>query len=137
MFYYQLYYDVRAYYQPNGSTSDPDFISTFGQIAPSYNDGQKATAFAAQEVPTEYSISNYPNPFNPTTTINYQLPENGFVTIKVYDVLGKEIATLVNENKSGGYYNINFDASKLTSGVYIYTINVNGFTQSKKMLLMK
>ena len=84
---------------------------------------------------------NYPNPFNPTTTINYQLPENGFVTVKVFDVLGKEIATLVNENKSSGYYKVDFDASSagggLTSGVYIYTINVNGFAQSKKMLLMK
>ncbi len=89
------------------------------------------------ERPTEYSISNYPNPFNPTTTINYQLPENGFVTIKVYDMLGKEIATLVNENKSAGYYKINFDASKLTSGVYIYTINAGKYSQSKKMLLMK
>ena len=137
MFYYQLYYDVRAYYQPNGSTTDPDFISTFGQIAPSYNDGQKATASATQEVPNEYSITNYPNPFNPTTTINYQLPENGFVTIKIYDVLGKEVATLVNENKSAGYYNVSFDASKLTSGVYIYTITANNFTLSKKMLLMK
>ena len=137
VFYYQLYYDVRAYYQPNGSTADPDFISTFGQIAPSYNDSQKETASAAQELPSDYSIGNYPNPFNPTTTINYQLPENGFVTIKVYDVLGKEVATLVDENKSAGYYNVNFDASKLTSGVYIYTINANGFAQSKKMLLMK
>ena len=89
------------------------------------------------EKPNEYSIANYPNPFNPTTTINYQLPENGFVTIKVYDVLGKEVATLVNENKSAGYYKVDFDASRLTSGVYIYTINANGFVQSKKMLLMK
>ena len=137
MFYYQLYYDVRAYYQPNGSTADPDFLSTFGQIAPSFNDGQKATASAVEELPTEYSIANYPNPFNPTTTINYQIPENGFVTIKVFDVLGKEVATLVNENKSAGYYSLNFNASNLTSGVYIYTINANGFAQSKKMLLMK
>ena len=137
VFYYQLYYDVRAYYQPNGSTADPDFISTFGQIAPSYNDGKKEMVSTAQEKPNEYLITNYPNPFNPTTTINYQLPENGFVTIKVYDVLGKEVATPVNENKSAGYYKVDFDASKLTSGVYIYTINVNGFAQSKKMLLMK
>ena len=137
LFYYQLYYDVRAYYQPNGSTTDPSFISTFGQIAPSFNDNQKQIAFSKQEIPSEYSLTNYPNPFNPTTTINYQLPENGFVAIKVYDVLGKEVATLVNENKSAGYYKVDFDASRLTSGVYIYTINVNGFAQSKKMLLMK
>jgi len=88
--------------------------------------------------------SNYPNPFgktipsrNPTTTINYQLPEDGFVTLKVYDILGKEIATLVNENKQAGYHKIDFDGSKLTSGIYIYTIKANNFTQSKKMILAK
>ena len=73
------------------------------------------------------------------------MPENGFVTIKVYDVLGKEIATLVDGNRTAGYHNVNFDASRLTSGIYIYTINAGnpssgsgrGFIQSKKMLLMK
>ena len=89
------------------------------------------------EVPTNYSINNYPNPFNPTTTINYQLPENGFVTVKVYDLLGKEIALLVNENKQAGYHSVTFDASRLTSGVYIYTIIVNNFIQSRKMMLLK
>ncbi|MBM4172709.1 MAG: T9SS type A sorting domain-containing protein [Ignavibacteria bacterium] len=86
--------------------------------------------------------SNYPNPFgktipsrNPTTTINYQLPEDGHVTIKVYDLLGREVATLVNENKQAGYHKIDFDASRLTSGIYIYTINANNFAQSKKMIL--
>ncbi len=92
----------------------------------------------SEQLPTDYALrQNNPNPFNPTTTINYQLPENGFVTIKVYDLLGKEVATLVNENKSAGYYKVNFDASKLTSGVYIYTINAGKYTQSKKMLLTK
>ncbi len=92
----------------------------------------------SEQLPTDYALrQNNPNPFNPTTTINYQLPENGFVTIKVYDMLGKEVTTLVNENKSAGYHKVNFDASKLTSGVYVYTINVNNFIQSKKMLLMK
>lgn len=140
----QLFYDVRYVYSstlpdntPYTTESDPNYVSIYGQIAPSYNDGKKEMVSAAKELPSDYSIGNYPNPFNPTTTINYQLPENGFVTIKVYDVLGKEVATLVNENKSAGYYQINFDASRLTSGVYIYTINVNGFAQSKKMLLMK
>ena len=137
MFYYQVYYDVRAFYLPNGTTSDPNFVSTFSQIAPSIADGKNLFVSAFQENPTEYSISNYPNPFNPTTTVNYQLPQNGFVTIKVFDVLGKEVATLVNENKSAGYYNANFDASKLTSGVYIYTITANNFMLSKKMLLVK
>lgn len=91
-----------------------------------------------QFIPTSYNLyQNFPNPFNPTTTINYQLPIEGFVTIKVYDVIGRKVATLVNEKKSVGYYKINFDSSKLTSGVYIYTITANNFIQSKKMLLMK
>ncbi|MCL4548222.1 MAG: T9SS type A sorting domain-containing protein [Bacteroidetes bacterium] len=139
LFYYQVFYDVRAYYAPTGLTSDPDFISTFANTdrSPSMVDNSSIQQTQVKEIPDGYAVTNYPNPFNPTTTINYQLPENGFVTIKVYDVLGKEVATLVNENKSAGYYNVNFDASKLTSGVYIYTISANGFIQSKKMLLMK
>jgi hypothetical protein len=80
---------------------------------------------------------NYPNPFNPSTTINYQIPKSGFMTIKVYDILGKEVATLVNEAKSQGRYSVNFDASKLSSGVYIYQIMANDYLDSKKMILIK
>ncbi len=80
---------------------------------------------------------NYPNPFNPATTINYQLPQTGFVTLKVYDILGKEVATLVNEQKNQGRYSVYFDASHLASGVYIYQIRVNDYVGSKKMLLLK
>ncbi len=80
---------------------------------------------------------NYPNPFNPSTTITYQIPENSFVSIKVYDVLGKEVATLVNQEKSKGTYEVNFDASKLSSGFYLYTMSVGKFVESKKMILMK
>ncbi|KAF0147516.1 MAG: 5'-nucleotidase [Ignavibacteria bacterium] len=90
-----------------------------------------------EETPKEYSVSNYPNPFNPTTTINYQLPADGFVTIKVYDIVGKEISTLVNEHKVAGKYKINFDASSLPSGVYIYSISTRGYAQTKKMILTK
>ena len=89
-------------------------------------------------IPTKYAlVGNYPNPFNPTTKINYQLPKDGFVLLKVYDILGREVATLVNENKQAGNYLITFDASKLSSGVYIYTIRVNDFFQSKKMISIK
>lgn len=132
-----LMYDVRPYYSVNQTESDPYFQSAaFGRIELSMSE-DKLVASLSNELPANYSISNYPNPFNPTTIINYQLPENGFVSIKVYDMLGKEIATLVNENKSAGYHRINFDASKLTSGVYVYTITANNFIQSKKMLLLK
>ncbi|MDP4116598.1 MAG: T9SS type A sorting domain-containing protein, partial [Bacteroidota bacterium] len=85
-----------------------------------------------------YSISqNYPNPFNPATTISYQLPKNGQVTIKVYDMLGREVRTLVNENKPAGNYNVSFDAGSLSSGVYIYRIVAGDYTAAKKMTLIK
>ena len=132
-----LWYDVRAYYSTEGTYSDADYTAVFGKMEASIDENLAAKQTKAVEIPTEYSITNYPNPFNPTTTINYQLPQDGFVTIKVYDVLGKEAATLVNENKSAGYHRVNFDASRLTSGVYIYTINAGRYTQSKKMLLTK
>ena len=87
---------------------------------------------------TTYDISqNYPNPFNPSTTIKYQIPKPGMVTLKVYDILGKEVAGLVNEFQNAGRYNVNFDASKLASGVYIYQIRSNEYTSSKKMMLLK
>jgi hypothetical protein len=88
--------------------------------------------------PGKFVLSqNYPNPFNPNTTISYQLPKSGLVTIKVFDILGNEIETLVNENKPAGNYNINFDASKLSTGVYIYRIFSGDYTAAKKMLLIK
>ncbi len=80
---------------------------------------------------------NYPNPFNPTTTIKYSIPTSDFVTLKVYNILGKEITTLVNRKQAAGNYEINFDASNLTSGVYIYQLNSGKKVQVKKMILLK
>ena len=80
---------------------------------------------------------NYPNPFNPTTSINYTIAERSAVSIKVYDVLGNEVATLVNSTQEAGAYDVNFDASQLSSGLYIYTLNAGDFTSSKKMMLLK
>ncbi|MFA7360924.1 MAG: T9SS type A sorting domain-containing protein [Candidatus Kapaibacterium sp.] len=89
-------------------------------------------------VPTDYALSqNYPNPFNPTTKINFALPKSGLVTMKVYDILGKEVATLVNEVKNAGSYSVDFNASNLTSGMYFYKVSVNGFSDVKKMLMIK
>ena len=85
-----------------------------------------------------YALSqNYPNPFNPSTKINYRVGEPGFVQLKVYNVLGVEVATLVNEQKIAGNYSANFNAAKFSSGVYFYTITVNNFTQTRKMILEK
>ncbi len=90
------------------------------------------------EVPLKYSLEqNYPNPFNPSTTIRYQIPKTGFVKLTVYDALGKEIKTLVNENKPAGKYEVSLDASNYSTGVYFYRIDTDGFTDVKKMMLIK
>ncbi len=84
-----------------------------------------------------YLYQNYPNPFNPSTVISYQLPVAGLVTLKVYDLLGNEVATLVNEYRSAGSYEVEFKASSLSSGVYFYKLSTGSFTQTKKLILMK
>ena len=80
---------------------------------------------------------NYPNPFNPTTSISYQLQKPGFVTLKVYNPIGEEIGMLVNEAKDAGVHMVTFNAANLTSGTYVYQINVDGQILQKKMVLMK
>ena len=80
---------------------------------------------------------NYPNPFNPTTTIKYQIPELSFVTLKIYDVLGSEVATLINEEKPVGSYDVEWVAAGLPSGIYFYRIQTGNFIETKKMLLLK
>jgi plastocyanin len=80
---------------------------------------------------------NYPNPFNPTTTIRYTLPQNGLVTVKVFNILGKELATVVNGVESAGFHEVQFDAANLPSGIYFYRVQDRNFTQTKKMLLLK
>lgn len=90
------------------------------------------------EIPEKYSISqNYPNPFNPTTKINFSIPKNDLVVLKVYNALGAEVATLVNRNMNAGSYTVDFDASLLSSGVYFYTIQAGSFSTTKKMMLIK
>jgi hypothetical protein len=90
------------------------------------------------QIPVSFSLEqNYPNPFNPTTTISYQIPELSFVTIKIFDVLGSEIATLINEEKPIGSYEVEFNASELTSGIYFYRLKAGDFIVTKKMVLMK
>jgi hypothetical protein len=80
---------------------------------------------------------NYPNPFNPTTIISYQIPVSSQVSLKVYDVLGNEVATLVNEEKASGNYEVEFDSRNLASGIYMYRIQISGFNETKKMILLR
>ena len=89
-------------------------------------------------LPTNFSLEqNYPNPFNPSTTVNYSVPKAGLVTIKVYDILGREATTLVNEQKNPGNYSVQFNAARLASGVYFYRMQSGSFIQTKKLILMK
>ncbi len=89
-------------------------------------------------LPTEFRLDqNYPNPFNPSTTIRFALPKTSNVTIKIYDVLGRQVATLVDEKYQPGVYKIIFEAGELASGLYIYRIQTEGFTQSRKLMLLK
>jgi len=88
--------------------------------------------------PKEFSLSqNYPNPFNPSTTINFSVPYSEFVTLKVFDVLSNEVATLVNEEKPAGVYEVEFNAFGLSSGIYFYKIQTSSFVETKKMILLR
>jgi hypothetical protein len=80
---------------------------------------------------------NYPNPFNPSTNINFTLPNTEFVTLKIYDILGKEVKTIVNEELSAGNYTKIWDANNLSSGVYFYKLTAGKFTETKKMMLVR
>jgi len=81
--------------------------------------------------------NNYPNPFNPSTTIKYSIPEASFTSIKIYDALGNKVASLVDETKTAGIYEVTFNATNLSSGVYYYQLQAGSFTQTKKMILTK
>ena len=93
---------------------------------------------AKNNLPTEYAlVQNYPNPFNPSTTIEYAIPERTNVTIKVFDILGREVAKLVNEEKPAGNYRVNFNGSNLSNGIYLYRMEAGKFNETKKLILLK
>jgi hypothetical protein len=93
-------------------------------------------------IPKQFSLQqNYPNPFNPSTRIKFAIPESGFTTLKVYNILGNEITTLISEELTHGAFTVTFDASSavggLPSGIYFYTLKINNFNETKKMVLLK
>jgi len=91
-----------------------------------------------ESMPTSFSLQqNYPNPFNPTTTIQFQLPTESIVTLKVYNLLGQEIRTLVNGDLHAGVHIVSFDASNLSSGIYVYRLQAGEFSQVRRMMLIK
>lgn len=131
----ELEYDARAV--SSSYSQDPYWSTVYGSVNAKMSNGLAEGIMLEKETPSNYSIGSFPNPFNPTTSINYQLPKDGMVTIKVYDIIGKEIASLVNGHKTAGYYKVDFDASRMTSGVYIATIQASIFNKSIKLLLTK
>lgn len=93
---------------------------------------------APEETPAVYSLAqNYPNPFNPSTVIQYSLPEASDVTLAVYDMLGREVASLVDGQKSAGSYEVSFSAGNLSSGIYFYRLNTGNFTKIRSMTFVK
>jgi len=99
-----------------------------------------ATGVAPEKgsIPATYSLSqNYPNPFNPTTSISFTLPSKSFVSLKVFDLLGRGVATLVNEQKSAGTYTQKWNAANVSSGIYFYRLQAGSFTETKKLVLLK
>ncbi|MBA4406497.1 peptidase S8 [bacterium] len=125
----EFYVDVVADPPPQGNI-----------IADNKNNDVISLAKDSEEIsiPTDYALNqNYPNPFNPTTKISYSLPDANFVTLKIYDMLGSEVATLVNENKPAGKFEVEFDASRLSSGTYVYKLIAGNYQLTKKMQLVK
>ncbi|HEY7750784.1 MAG TPA: T9SS type A sorting domain-containing protein [Ignavibacteriaceae bacterium] len=101
------------------------------------NDGSTGIIFSDNDEFGFRLDQNYPNPFNPNTNIRFQIPENGLATLKVYDILGTEITTLISDELSAGNYDFDFDGSKLTSGIYFYRLTTETFSQTRKMILIK
>ena len=129
-----LWYDVRSYYVTEGTYPNPNWAQVFsgGPLMEIVKDKTEKLS-----VVKENSLDNYPNPFNPSTIIRYQIVKAGHVTLKVYDTLGREVANLVDKQQLSGKYSVNFNASSLSSGIYLYRITANGFMAVKKMILLR
>ena len=129
---------VPASYVNGVTTGMPESNEEYWSIRAKVTFGSISISDPTGAVPTNYALSqNYPNPFNPTTTIKFQIPQAGLVKLAVYDLLGREVGLLVNTQLAAGSYSYVFDASKLTSGVYLYKLESGNFSEVKKMFLVK
>jgi len=130
--------DVQAYSYVDSKVASGNYTYRLKQM--DFNGSFEYSDVVAVEVtvPLEFTLEqNYPNPFNPSTVIKYTIPENGFVTLDVYNLLGEKVASLVNGVQDAGRYEISFDASNFASGIYVYSLRSGSFNSVKKMLLMK
>jgi len=113
-------------------------VGNYGIILHTISGGITTINDSSTSIPKHFLLNqNYPNPFNPTTTIKYQIPQAGFVSLKVYDMLGKEVAILVNEEKPVGSYEVEFNGSRIPSGIYFYQLQSGSFVETKKLILVK
>ena len=125
--------------------SADSFSNYYCQIAEISETEVTSVENGTSNIPNKYILlQNYPNPFNPSTQIKYSIPKSGIVTLKVYNLLGQEVATLVNKEQKTGSYTVNFDSSnmpgggqELASGIYMYRIQSGGFSLTKKMMILK
>ena len=130
--------DSAIYYVAVGYGADKYKMAANMQLAQQKYSQLTGVGSESKYLPSDYSLKqNYPNPFNPSTKIAYQIPKSGHVTLKVYNALGKEVATLVNEDKSVGKYTLDFNGQGLSSGIYFYSIRSGSFFETKKMMLLK
>jgi hypothetical protein len=130
IWYYSPPTDMEGRPRPNPAGTMPDMGA--------FENGPVVGVEDELNLPVTYKLhQNYPNPFNPLTTIKYQIPELSFIILKVYDVLGNEVATLVNSERSTGNYEIEYNASDLSSGIYFYRLQAGSFIETKKMILLK
>ena len=122
----------RSSYWGNSAYDDTLTVKQIGEpIVGVLNDNEST-------LPSKFILhQNYPNPFNPVTTIKYSIPQSEFVNLRIYDMLGREIETLVNEEKPAGEYYVNFDGTNFSSGVYLYKLQTGTYIQAKKLLLLK
>ncbi|KUO61190.1 hypothetical protein APF79_13685 [bacterium BRH_c32] len=135
--YPYLNYALFVLYSPNAKLPDANRQIRFFTAKPIINDIEENENYN-EKMPQDYSLSqNYPNPFNPTTNIRFSLTKMSFTTLKIFDILGREVATLVNKELSAGRHTYEFDGSGLSSGIYFYRLQTGEFTQTKKMLLIK
>ncbi|MBN1633784.1 MAG: T9SS type A sorting domain-containing protein [Ignavibacteria bacterium] len=137
---FPLRYYVVAIDKHNDYSVPSDFATAIG-LKPegsSIDPGNGDKLISENGLPKEYNLfQNYPNPFNPVTNIKFDLPKEGLVTLKVYDVLGREVKNIVNEFKQAGSYIVSFDGSELSSGIYFYRLESGNFVQVRRMVLIK
>ena len=122
----------------NALVSDEDFIYAATESGVFKRSRMISAVVVNPPLPRSFVLKqNYPNPFNPTTTIEYGVGSRQYVELTVYNVLGQKIAVLVNGERNGGNYRVNFDASRLPSGVYFYRLKTSGYSETKKMVLIR